>query len=103
MMVQRQLPNPPQWRLRRTPEASRACSARCSLTLSQVSAAAVSGTYVHSSEYPLEITVILSYALQNSIQTSSILVVGRLGPDELSAAAFSLMLAMVTGEYSFSE
>ena len=42
-------------------------------------------------------SVILSYALQNSIQTSSILVVGRLGPDELSAAAFSLMFAMVTG------
>ena len=41
--------------------------------------------------------VILSYILQNSIQTVSILVVGRLGPDELSAAAFSLMFAMVTG------
>ncbi|EKM53264.1 uncharacterized protein PHACADRAFT_163546 [Phanerochaete carnosa HHB-10118-sp] len=37
------------------------------------------------------IPVISSYALQNSIQTSSILVVGRLGPDELSAAAFSLI------------
>ncbi|GJE92473.1 MATE family efflux transporter [Phanerochaete sordida] len=43
------------------------------------------------------VPVILSYALQNSIQTSAILVVGRLGPDELSAAAFSLMFAMVTG------
>lgn len=42
--------------------------------------------------------VILSYILQNSIQTVSILVVGRLGPNELSAAAFSLMFAMVTGE-----
>ena len=42
-------------------------------------------------------SVILSYVLQNSIQTVSILVVGRLGPDELSAAAFSLMFAMVTG------
>jgi len=44
-------------------------------------------------------TVILSYALQNSVQTVSILIVGRLGPDELSAAAFSLMLAFVTGAY----
>ena len=42
--------------------------------------------------------VILSYILQNSIQTVSILVVGRLGPEELSVAAFSLMFAMVTGE-----
>ncbi len=41
--------------------------------------------------------VILSYILQNSIQTASILIVGRLGPDELSVAAFSLMLAFVTG------
>ncbi|KAI0700316.1 MOP flippase [Cytidiella melzeri] len=40
------------------------------------------------------IPVILTYVLQNSIQTVSILVVGRLGPDELSAAAFSLMFAM---------
>ncbi|KAM5538601.1 hypothetical protein V8D89_007630 [Ganoderma adspersum] len=43
------------------------------------------------------IPVILSYVLQNSIQTVSVLVAGRLGPDELSAAAFSLMLAMVLG------
>ncbi|KAI0923316.1 hypothetical protein AcV5_007385 [Taiwanofungus camphoratus] len=41
------------------------------------------------------VPVILSYVLQNSIQTVSVLVTGRLGPDELSAAAFSLMLAMV--------
>ncbi|KZT40355.1 MATE efflux family protein [Sistotremastrum suecicum HHB10207 ss-3] len=41
--------------------------------------------------------VILAYALQNSIQTASVLIVGRLGQDELSAAAFSMMLAMVTG------
>ena len=33
--------------------------------------------------------VALSYALQNSLQTLSVVVVGRLGPDELSAAAFS--------------
>ncbi|KAK7440378.1 ethionine resistance protein [Stygiomarasmius scandens] len=37
--------------------------------------------------------VILSYILQNSIQTVSVVIVGRLGPDELSIAAFSLMLA----------
>ncbi|KAJ7626327.1 MATE efflux family protein [Mycena polygramma] len=43
------------------------------------------------------IAVILSYVLQNSIQTISILIAGRLGPDELSVAAFSLMLAFVTG------
>ncbi|TDL19594.1 MOP flippase [Rickenella mellea] len=43
------------------------------------------------------IPVILSYILQNSIQTASILITGWLGPDELSAAAFSLMLAFVTG------
>lgn len=45
-------------------------------------------------------TVILSYILQNSIQTVAILVAGRLGPDALSAAAFSYMLAFVTGELS---
>ncbi|KAF8888113.1 MOP flippase [Infundibulicybe gibba] len=39
------------------------------------------------------IPVILSYILQNSIQTISILITGRLGPEELSVAAFSLMLA----------
>ncbi|KAJ7460689.1 MOP flippase [Mycena latifolia] len=43
------------------------------------------------------IPVILSYVLQNSIQTVSILIAGRLGPDELSVSAFSLMLAFVTG------
>jgi hypothetical protein len=43
------------------------------------------------------LTVILSYILQNSIQTVSIVVAGRLGPHELSVAAFSLMLAFVTG------
>lgn len=34
--------------------------------------------------------------LQNSLQTLSVVVVGRLGPSELSAAAFSYMLSMVT-------
>jgi MATE family multidrug resistance protein len=40
----------------------------------------------------------LSYILQNSIQTVSIMITGRLGAEELSAAAFSMMLAYVTGE-----
>ncbi|CCM05438.1 uncharacterized protein FIBRA_07657 [Fibroporia radiculosa] len=39
--------------------------------------------------------VTLSYILQNSIQTVSVLVVGRLGPHELSVAASSFMMAMV--------
>ncbi|KAJ7600375.1 MOP flippase [Mycena floridula] len=43
------------------------------------------------------IPVILSYILQNSIQTVSILIAGRLGPEELSVAAMALMLAFVTG------
>ncbi|KAF5354556.1 hypothetical protein D9758_011209 [Tetrapyrgos nigripes] len=44
-------------------------------------------------EFDFYAPVILSYILQNSIQTISVVVVGRLGPDELSVAAFSLMLA----------
>jgi len=43
------------------------------------------------------IPVMLSYALQNSIQAVSVLIVGRLGSEQLSVAAFSLMLAFVTG------
>ncbi|KAL5532735.1 ERC1_1 [Sanghuangporus sanghuang] len=43
------------------------------------------------------VPVILSYILQNSIQTVAVLVAGRLGPEELSASAFSYMLAFVTG------
>ncbi|KAA1477572.1 MATE efflux family protein [Dentipellis sp. KUC8613] len=39
------------------------------------------------------IPVILSYVLQNSIQTVSVVITGRLGPNELSTAAFSVMLA----------
>ncbi|KAF8555685.1 MATE efflux family protein [Imleria badia] len=46
------------------------------------------------------IPVILSYILQNSVQTTAIVVTGRLGPEQLSAAAFSMMLAFVTGESS---
>lgn len=40
--------------------------------------------------------VICSYVLQNSIQTGSVFVVGRLGPFELSVAAFSYMFCMST-------
>ncbi|KAH6900598.1 mate-domain-containing protein [Thelonectria olida] len=42
------------------------------------------------------IPVILAYALQNSLQTVSILVVGRLSPEALATAAFSYMFAMAT-------
>lgn len=37
------------------------------------------------------IPVALAYCLQNSLQTLSVVVVGRLGPAELSAAAFAYM------------
>ncbi|KAI0311917.1 MOP flippase [Amylostereum chailletii] len=40
------------------------------------------------------IPVIFSYTLQNSISTVSVLVVGRLGPEELSIAAFSWCVAL---------
>ncbi|KAK5136847.1 hypothetical protein LTR08_001769 [Meristemomyces frigidus] len=42
------------------------------------------------------IPVILAYTLQNSLQTVSVLVVGRLSPEALSVAAFSYMFAMAT-------
>ncbi|KAJ3111959.1 hypothetical protein HK100_002497 [Physocladia obscura] len=40
--------------------------------------------------------VSLAYMLQNSLQTASVLIVGWMGPDELAAAAFAFMFAMVT-------
>jgi MATE family multidrug resistance protein len=43
------------------------------------------------------IPVILAYTLQNSLQTVSILIVGRASPKDLSTAAFSYMFAMCTG------
>ena len=43
------------------------------------------------------IPVILAYTLQNSLQTVSILIVGRSSPHDLSTAAFSYMFAMTTG------
>jgi MATE family multidrug resistance protein len=42
------------------------------------------------------IPVILAYTLQNSLQTSSVLIVGRLSPEHLATSAFSLMFAMIT-------
>lgn len=43
------------------------------------------------------IPVILSYTLQMSLQTVSVLIVGRTSPENLATAAFSYMFAMVTG------
>jgi hypothetical protein len=43
------------------------------------------------------IPVIVAYALQNSLQTISVLIVGRLSPEALATAAFSYMFAMATG------
>ena len=42
------------------------------------------------------IPVILAYTLQNSLQTFSVLIVGRLSPEALSVAAFCYMFAMAT-------
>jgi len=43
------------------------------------------------------VPVIVAYALQNSLQTISVLIVGRLSPEALATAAFSYMFAMATG------
>lgn len=43
------------------------------------------------------IPVVLAYALQNSLQTVSVLIVGRLSPEALATAAFSYMFATATG------
>ena len=40
--------------------------------------------------------VILAYTLQNSLQTTSVLIVGRSSPENLATAAFSYMFAMCT-------
>ncbi|KAM0273878.1 hypothetical protein ACHAQH_008173 [Verticillium albo-atrum] len=42
------------------------------------------------------IPVIVAYTLQNSLQTASVLIVGRLSPEALATAAFSYMFAMAT-------
>ncbi|KAI9490464.1 mate-domain-containing protein [Zychaea mexicana] len=41
--------------------------------------------------------VVLTYMLQYSLQTGSVLVVGRLGPEELAASVFAFMFATITG------
>lgn len=41
--------------------------------------------------------VILAYTLQMSLQTVSVLIVGRLSPEALATAAFAYMFAMSTG------
>lgn len=43
------------------------------------------------------IPVILAYTLQNSLQTFSIIIVGRRSPEDLATAAFSYMFAQSTG------
>ena len=42
------------------------------------------------------IPVILAYSLQNSLQTISVLIVGRTSPENLATAAFAYMFAMCT-------
>ena len=42
------------------------------------------------------IPVILAYALQNSLQTISVVIVGRSSPENLATAAFAYMFAMAT-------
>ncbi|KAL4816916.1 mate-domain-containing protein [Aspergillus spinulosporus] len=42
------------------------------------------------------VPVILAYTLQNSLQTVSVLIVGRTSPEHLATSAFSLMFAMIT-------
>lgn len=42
--------------------------------------------------------VILAYGLQNSLQTASVLIVGRLSPEALATSAFSYMFAMSTAD-----
>lgn len=41
--------------------------------------------------------VIFAYALQNSLQTCSLLIVGRISPEYLATAAFAYMFATCTG------
>jgi MATE family multidrug resistance protein len=43
------------------------------------------------------VPVFLAYALQNSLQTVSVLIVGRLSPEALATAAFAYMVAMASG------
>ncbi len=43
------------------------------------------------------VPLFLAYALQNSLQTISVVIVGRGAPEDLATAAFSYMFAMCTG------
>jgi MATE family multidrug resistance protein len=43
------------------------------------------------------VPLFLAYALQNSLQTISVVIVGRGTPEDLATAAFSYMFAMCTG------
>lgn len=43
------------------------------------------------------VPVILAYTLQMSLQTASVVIVGRRSPEDLATAAFSYMFAMSTG------
>lgn len=53
---------------------------------------------IHEFLYLLKtsLPVILAYTLQNSLQTISVLIVGRISPEHLATSAFSLMFAMIT-------
>lgn len=59
-----------------------------------------SSTKLWLSEFALliraSLPVIVAYTLQNSLQTISVLIVGRLSPEALATAAFSYMFAMST-------
>ena len=46
--------------------------------------------------FKASVPVILAYTLQNSLQTVSVLIVGRSSPEDLATAAFAFMFAMVT-------
>ncbi|KAI9718641.1 MAG: hypothetical protein M1828_006649 [Chrysothrix sp. TS-e1954] len=47
--------------------------------------------------FKASLPVILAYTLQNSLQTVSVIIVGRLSPESLATAAFAYMFAMATG------
>ena len=47
--------------------------------------------------FKASVPVILAYTLQNSLQTISVVIVGRESPEDLATAAFSYMFAMSTG------
>lgn len=67
--------------------------------LSKPSTTSTSSQWLHEFLLLLRnsIPVIFAYTLQNSLQTVSILMVGRLSPHALAIAAFSYMFAMSTG------